>query len=229
MKKLVRCAALLAAVVFASCDNKGNSYDFAQILYPNGGYALLYADETSDSLRFATTYDWTLSNVPDWMHINPDSMAGHVPSGYFMYTRIMIGFDVNRTDTVRTGVVHFNADGKTLQVVYNQLGYLNVSRPGLVNNRFEARDSARQVRDSLVFTTYGDGWTLAFEGERPEWIDWETGTVTTGKAGKHSVAYTLKPNTSEKERTAVLQLTSKGVTTDIHVRQYGLKQEDSEE
>ena len=43
------------------------------------------------------------------------------------------------------------------------------------------------------------------------------------------MAYTLEPNTTTEERAAVLQLTSKGVTTDIRVLQDGQKKEEDEE
>ena len=229
MKKFFGCAALLAGVVFASCDNKENSYNFVSIVYPAAGEAVLYADQTSDSLRFVTTYDWSLALMADWMHAEGEAMAGEVPAGYFLNQKMNLQFDVNLTDTVRVGFVYLYADGKQFGTYYTQKHYLNVTHPFSPDGSFVLEDSAMQVRDSLVFTTYGDGWTLAFKGERPSWIDFEAGAATTGKAGKHSVAYTLEPNTSENERTAVLQLTSKGVTTDIRVRQYGLKQEGSEE
>ena len=36
MKKFIWSAIVCAAAVFAACDNKGNSYEFAQIVYPVG-------------------------------------------------------------------------------------------------------------------------------------------------------------------------------------------------
>lgn len=222
MKKFIGCSIVCAALLLAACDNKENSYEFAQIVYPEGE-SVLYADEGLDTLKFATTYDWTLSGVPGWMHISPDSMAGTVPDGYYMVNRILISVDANQTDTLRSAIIYFNADGKSLGAYYTQLHYLNISRPARQNYRFELQDTARQVRDSVVFTTYSNDWTLAFQGEQPTWIAFEEGEATSGRAGKHSVAYTLEPNTSTAERTAVLRLTSRGVSSDIRIRQLGQK------
>ena len=44
MKKVVGFSVALAAVLFAACDNKENSYNFAQIIYPSGYGSVLYAD-----------------------------------------------------------------------------------------------------------------------------------------------------------------------------------------
>ena len=46
MKKVVGFSVALAAVLFAACDNKENSYNFAQIIYPSGYGSVLYADQT---------------------------------------------------------------------------------------------------------------------------------------------------------------------------------------
>ena len=75
MKKVIGFSVALAAVLFAACDNKENSYNFAQIIYPSGYGSVLYADQTVDSLRFATTFDWSISVPANWMHVNEDSMA----------------------------------------------------------------------------------------------------------------------------------------------------------
>ena len=226
MKKSVWFSAAFGLMLFAACDNKENSYEFAQILYPDGYGSVLYADETTDSLRFATTYDWTLSNVPGWMHIHPDSLAGTVPDGYFLVNRIFITVDPNDTDTLRTANIYFNADGKSLITSYTQVHYLEVKRPERRNYLFELQDTARQVRDSLVFVTHSHDWSLAFQDETPSWIALEEDAPTSGRAGEHTVAYTLEPNLSESERVAVFRLTSRGVSTDIRVKQLGLKKQD---
>ena len=48
MKKVIGFSVALAAVLFAACDNKENSYNFAQIIYPSGYGSVLYADQTVD-------------------------------------------------------------------------------------------------------------------------------------------------------------------------------------
>lgn len=87
-----------------------------------------------------------------------------------MVKRLNVDLDVNNTDTVRTGYIYFHADGKTLVTSYTQYHYLNIERPVRRNYQFTLQDTARQVRDSLIFQTYGDDWTLAFKGEAPAWV-----------------------------------------------------------
>ncbi len=223
MKKMVRFSAALAVVLFAACNDKDNTFDFAQILYPSGYGSRLYADQTVDTLIFASTYDWSISVPAEWMHVSEDSMDGTVPDGYYMVEKIRVKLDVNNTDTVRTGYIYFHADGNTLPVPYTQYHYLNIERPTRDNYRFTLQDTARQERDSVTFQTYGNGWTLAFKGEKPEWLHWVDGAYTTGRAGRYTVIYLLDPNTTKEERRAVLELKSRGVATDILIRQLGLK------
>ena len=99
MKKIALLSVAAAALLFSACEKKGNSYEFAQILYPSYSGKLLYADQTEDSIKFATTFDWTLSLGADWVSANPDSMYGVVPDGYYMINKVPLHFEVNTTDT----------------------------------------------------------------------------------------------------------------------------------
>ncbi len=219
MKKSFGILLALAMGLFASCDKKEISYNFAQFIYPNS-YAYVYADQTTDTLKFTTTYDWSLTLSADWMSINADSMQGTVPQGYYVVSKLNVYFDVNNTDSVRGGFVYLHADANTLSAAFVQLGYLNVQRPTGRNGQFEQVDTARQVRDSVVFRTYSNDWTLAFSGD-PSWVRLSDDATVSGDAGTYTVAYLLDENTSADERSAVLQLQSRGVTTDISIRQLG--------
>lgn len=218
MKKFIVCSCAVLSILFAACDKKGNTYEFAQILYPDYSGGLVYADQTQDSLKFATTYDWSLSYTEDWLSISPDSMSGTVPDGYYMINKVKVHFNVNNTDTVRVAVVNFNADGKTLSSFYQQVHYLNIQNPVRKNYQFLLTDSATQLKDSIVFRTYGS-WTLTFDEAQPEWISWKEGTSLSGNPGKHILFYNLTNNTGENDREAVLSLQSNGVTTKIKVKQ----------
>ena len=222
MKKVIGISVALAAVLFSACDEKENSYSFVQIIYPRGS-SVLFADQTEDSLRFATTYDWSLSVSCDWIHLNTDSTSGAVPPGYYLMNKLDVYLDVNNTGAVRTGYIDLDADGKTFKTSYVQYHYLNIERPVRADDQFALQDTARQVSDSLVFQTYGDDWTLAFKGEAPAWVRLADGAATSGRAGKYTVHYQLDQNTMAAERTAVLELKSRGVSTDIRIKQLGLK------
>lgn len=223
MKRFLWFWAVVPAVVFTACEKTGNRYDFAQILYPSSYGATLYADQTSDTLCFLTTYDWTLSTPDDWVHIAPDSVAGTVPSGYYTMNKVWLGFDANTTDTSRVAALYFNADGKSLVSFYGQVHYLNITRPQRRQYQFLQTDSATQTRDSLMFRTYADQWTLAFRDGQPSWMRLAEDAAATGRAGAYKVFYELDPNTTGAERTTCLQLTSRGVTTEIKIRQTAAK------
>lgn len=222
MKKITLFSVAVAALLFTACEKKGNSYEFAQILYPSYAGKLLYADQTEDSIKFATTFDWTLSLGADWVSANPDSMYGVVPDGYYMINKVPLHFDVNTTDTARTTTVGFNADGKTLLSYYKQVHYLNIKRPLRQNYEFLLTDSAYRQKDSIMFTVYG-AWTLAFKGETPDWVKFDENTAMSGKAGTYKLIYTIEPNASDETRNTVLSLTSKSVVTDIKIRQLSNK------
>lgn len=222
MKKFFGLYAAAFAALFASCDKTGNSYDFAQILYPSSYGATIYADQQRDTLTFATTYDWTLGCSDNWVSIAPDSMSGTVPNGYYMVNKVWVKFDANTTDTSRVAVVSFNADGKSLAAIYGQLHYLNITRPERRQYQFQLTDTATQLRDSIMFRTYSDDWTLSFKGEQPSWVRFADDAVTTGRAGAYKVFCELEPNTSENERVAWVELKSRGVATDIKIRQEGV-------
>lgn len=222
MKKVLGFSIAWAAVLFAACDNKENSYNFAQIVYPGEQPASVFADQTVDTLRFLTTYDWSISESVDWLHIDADSTAGVVPGGFFMSGKVKVMFDVNNTGETRTGIVNLHANGETLGGVYVQYAYLDVRRP-VINREggYVLRDTANQVRDSIEFRTYSDGWTLAFDGQAPTWVRLADGAPATGRAGKYIVPYVLEKNPTSEERTAVLRLTSAGVSADIQIKQEG--------
>lgn len=222
MKKLAWLSVAFATFLFTACDKKENSYNFAQILYPGLAGSVIYADQTLDSIKFATTYDWSLSCTADWLHINPDSAMGTVPSGYYLVKKIILKTDVNLTDTVRSTLINFHADGKVLVSGYTQLHYLNIERPVRERYEFVLTDTARQEKDSIMFRTYGD-WTLEFDGEAPTWVRCKEGSPTSGTAGAHKVCYTLDENKTTEPRTAIVNLKSKGVTTKIKIKQLSPK------
>lgn len=212
---------LLIVVLFVGCNEKDPSYDFAQIYYPSGTGLSIYADDLQDSLKFATTYDWLLTTSDSWLSIDADTLGGVVPDGYYMVQEYAVNFEPNTTDTVRLGYVYFHADGKVLMTCYMQYHYLDIDRPSRRNYRYELTDSATQDRDSIIFNTYSDDWTLAFSDSTVEWVRLADDAKTTGKAGSFTAGLKLDKNETTSTREAVLQLVSAGVVCDITVKQTG--------
>lgn len=234
MKKIFLVFVSVLVLGLTSCEKKGNSYEFAYVLYPEPS-SLLYADQTVDSLKFSTTFDWSLACSQDWLHFKSDSVAGTVHKGTYVIEKLMLQFDANTTDTLRHAIVNLYANGNTLGAVYYQLPILNITIPSVENlytnkkDNFILTDSAGQQRDSIVFCTYGE-WTLTFDEVTPDWLHWVEGTSLTGNPGTHKLYFLLDENTDEQEREAVLNLSSKGVTTPITIKQLARdKEEGSEE
>lgn len=220
MRKLVGLCLAAFMALFVSCKKNEISHYFVEILHPTGFGAMIYADQTEDRLSFVTTYDWNLSISDDWLRVNPDSMAGLVPEGYYMSCNLRVNMDVNNTGKPRTGYIYFNAEGKTLATMYSQAHFLHVKRPMRLDDEFVLQNRYDQASDSIFFKTYSDDWTFSFKGEQPEWIELTTDAPTSGVAGDYKVKYLLKPNKTAEPRTAVFQLQSAGIVTDIKVIQF---------
>ena len=220
MRKYVGLFVAALTLLFVSCKKNESSYYFVEILHPGAYGSAIYADQTEDRFSFVTTYDWNLSISDDWLKVNPDSMAGEVPAGYYMTCNLKVKVDVNDTDTIRTGYIFFNAEGNSLATMYTQAHFLHIMRPMRMDYQFAMRHTYDHEKDSIQFKTYSNDWSLTFKGEKPEWIELASDAVTSGVAGEYKVKYHLSKNETEEDRTAVLQLKSAGVVTDIKVIQY---------
>lgn len=229
MKKIFLVFVSVLVLGLTSCEKKGNTYEFAYILYPKPS-SWLYADQTVDSLKFSTTYDWSLDCYQDWLHFDSKSVTGTVPKGSYVIEKTLLQLDVNTTDTLRHAFVNFHANGNTLGAVYYQLPILNITIPSVkdpyINKKdnFILTDSAGQQRDSIVFCTYGE-WTLAFDDVTPDWVHWEEGTSLAGNQGTHKLYFIIDENKEVQEREAILNLSSKGVTTPITIKQLAKEEE----
>lgn len=221
MKKTMFVALLTGVALLSSCDKKENSYEFASIIYPGYSTAKVYADQSCDSLKFATTYNWSLQTSDEWITLPADSTSGTVPEGYYWVNKMNVYFTPNTTGKTRVGYVYFNADNKTVGCAYGQLHYLNIKHPAIdSDSKFLLTDTALQERDSLVFTTYAHNWTLTMDGAQENtWLTLATEIPAATRSGEHTIAYTLTPNKTGESRSATFKLTSAGVTTEITVKQ----------
>lgn len=218
-KTLLALTGLLSLATLTSCD-KGNEYHSTAIYYPSSGRAMVYADQTADSLQFVSTESWQLTSNASWCTI---------PSAYSKFTNPVanalvefscpINFEPNQTGDWRLAIVTIGAGEYTTQTGYYQAPHLHLLRPGRAYNAdgfptelVALTDSATWTTDSVKFETFGS-WTLQAQGELLEPLQ------TTGPAGTHTVRFALKPNTTDVQRTDTLLLTSRGVTDKIPVVQ----------
>lgn len=213
----------LLGITLASCMNE-SEYHTTTIYYPSSGRTLVYADQPSDTIWFATTESWTVTSNSGWCTI--DNYIAQMTNPYtnaLVETSGNIYFEPNLTGDWRYAIVSVNGGDYIAQVAYYQAPFLHLTRPGRYYNEngfptdlVELTDSATWTTDSVTFETFGP-WTLSAQGVllEPE--------VTEGEAGKHTVRFSFPQNPLTEDRKDTLLLTSRGVTDKIPVRQLALK------
>lgn len=198
---------------------------------------ILYADQTSDSLRFYTFDSWSVTPEADWITIEGDS---HAKINYDYNKRylcnVLVSFKPNTTGRTRYSSVLVESYDYSYSAPFVQLGMLDVTRPVYTADTwvdepskipdvayFILTDSANWTSDSICFNVRNK-WRLEFaDGNEPDWLSLEK---TADLPGKHNVKLTLSENTdTENGREAKLRLTSGAVSNIITVRQLPAKEE----
>ena len=213
---------LVVAVIVAAACNKEPENHLMRIEYPTTGMALIYADQTEDSVSFVTTESWRIISTQPWCYVAEGRNAFTNPyEGYFVLFTVPVQFSPNTTSSYRTALLNVEGGEYTSTACYVQTDFLNITRPGryiysdLSGDSIRTlTDSAFVVRDSITFTTYG-GWTLT--ASNGSWIHLQQ---SEGNAGQHTVQINLDPNTTSEDRRDTLWLTSKGVKDYIPCLQY---------
>ena len=200
-----------------------------QLLLENS-FTTLYADQTIDSVVFYTFDSWSVVSAADWLTIDGPS-EGKIQYNNSRRYRCRAGLVVspNTTEVTRVGKVHVNSYKYPGNFVRLQYGYLNISRPLCTVEEFmdEAQTVPKKVHHTLTVNAQTDEdslcfvvqnyWSLAFEGETPEWLTLEK---TQGERGKNSVKLSFSENTdATKTREAKLRLTSGQVSNLITIQQ----------
>ncbi|MCM1107532.1 MAG: hypothetical protein NC388_00590 [Clostridium sp.] len=213
MKKFVLYSSLAAAVMCVACDPVENTFHRTAIYHPFNGASVLYADQTRDSLSFLSFDSYTITVNSDWLHANESDLKGEVPAGAYVEGSIYFTVDPNTTGKTRDCSVVLNSYGYDFQAYYRQLPYLRVIRPSMnTEGEYSRTVKFDAEKDSLVFHPHGN-WTLAIDGEKPEWMEWQEGTSMSGVAGEHKAVFTLRKNTTLDSRRVKFILTSNGVST----------------
>lgn len=205
------------------------------ILHPSGVDAL-YADQTSDSVIFASfdSYD-VKSYTASWIKVldspkYPSKMK--IPNDYYTFYRLRVDLEIepNTTNEVRTGAVSVRSYGMddwdyTVTAFYHQLAWHDILHPTpsytyddgkITACLFESKDSAMQIVDTLRFCAH-DKWTLT----QPEG-SFVTSPRLSGEAGNHTLILNVEPNPSKESRSVEFTLTSaNGATTPIRFKQAG--------
>ena len=232
MKKYLLLAVVTATILLTAC-NKESSYHTLGIVYPQQT-GVVFADQKVDSIIFQTTDNFKLDPLNNWILIDDSLRYVQVPNVYrLIYVLTFpVRFEANTTGDIRHGQVSLQSTGdndwnQTATANYSQVPWHNIQRPApaysydnnlITGAKFELTDSATQACDTLRFTAYDD-WTLTdAEFAHP--------TITKGFAGKNIVILSIDPNATTEERTTTITLASRGVKTNISVKQEGTKVED---
>ena len=230
MKKYLLLAVVTATILFTACNKESNFHTLG-IVYPQQT-GVVYADQKMDSIVFQTTDNFRLDPLNNWILIDDSLRYVQVENVYrLIYVlSLPIRFEPNTTGEIRYGEVRLQSSGdndwdQSATASYTQLYWHDIQRPEpaysydnyiITGAKFELTDSATQVCDTLRFTTY-DNWTLSdCEFAHP--------SITKGFAGKHIVLLAIDPNTTTEERNATITLESRGVKTNILVKQEGNKE-----
>jgi hypothetical protein len=210
----------VAATMIISCGK--NESHYTEVYYPTNRSLLVMADQTADSLIFASTDSWTLTSNADWCTFDSEykSYTNKYENTWVQFS-VPLTFTPNRTGKVRDAVVLIDGGQSTNAAYYVQVPYLGISRPmRFVSNEtlmpteiLTLNLTASSVADSVAFVVYGD-WTLqALQGQ------WLTPSATSGRKGTCKVFLDIDSNTTEAERRDTLLLTSNGVMDSIFVVQ----------
>lgn len=213
MKKLLFMLPLMAIILMMGCSKK-NDYHMSRFLRPDNGALYVYADQEWDSVSFETTESYNLSSNVSWFKVPDEYSSFKNPyTDAVVLSYAWLQFEPNTTGEMRYGLLHLAAGDYSVDATVIQLPFLNVTYPvrqGYVLSPLLI--DATATSSALAFTVYSN-WTLSTD------CDWLTFEATSGAAGERSVIITTGLNTTDQDRTAKVQLTSRGVTQEITVTQ----------
>ena len=234
MKKLFfPLAALLLTLTACNSEN-----EFHQTSFNKNGITM-YADQPKDSVILYYADNWTaVLNDASWLSLlevvkndqgeilsetKISTLKGTMEQGaMLMAVPIYVTAEPNTSGRTRYTnlLVHSHEEGA---ITVTQLPVLNITYPYYSfkegteftrdNILFISEYNAKATEGKVIFTIYRDDATLTSDQE------WCVPEESTFKAGKHEVAITLQPNTTGEKRTAILTLTSGGISCSITINQ----------
>ena len=216
---------LAAGILLLMGCNKNTSSHYTEIGYPSSHFALVLADQKTDSIVFSSTDSWTLSWTDhDWCSIDPeDTQFTNKYGNAWVVQRIILTFQPNTTGKARQTTVKIDGGESSNFAMYGQVGFLGITRPTRIYANDLSSDTivsltmnAGSEQDSVAFKVFGD-WTLT-----PKDGSWLTLSRTSGAPGSQLVYITPAENASTEERRDTLLLTSNGVVDFIPLIQKGV-------
>jgi formylglycine-generating enzyme required for sulfatase activity len=175
----------------------------------------LLADETSATIDFTATKDWTIAETPAWMTVSLTD--GHAGSN-----SITVTLTPNTDEADRTATIAINTKNNHLAISITQ----KKAYPPELELAADADEIitlfADETSATIDFTATKD-WTVA---ETPAWM---TVSLTDGHAGGNSITVTLTPNTDGVDRTATIAINTENNHLAIPITQKNVKTDGNEE
>ena len=204
----------VATLAFVACNNES---EFHQT-YMAKQYQVVYADQTLDSVRYATTETHTISSDASWCtpidqyqaSINKQIEAH--PGIYEL--AVYLNMKVNTTGKLRTAKITVNGGQYTASAMVIQLANLEVERPQVTLSPDLSGDTISTLglqglanTDSIIFHTQYP-WTLSVpEGS------FITLRKTSGEAGRNVVFFDYPKNPLTEARQEIITLKAFPTTT----------------
>lgn len=224
----------LVAVAFAACNKDTYQHGTGLIRPQAGSYALVFADQTLDSVCFYTYDSYAVTTDASYVTVDSKLGAMKVVNNYWncWEFHVPLTFTPNTTGETREAIIKVNSYGEddwnaTLNAGFLQLPTHNIVHPAPDYGKyetypkkvtFELKDSADVALDSLKFYAF-DAWTLSQEGESFVHMD-----KSSGSKGTNVVKLTLDAYMGKTDRSTRLTLkSSNGVATEIKVTQLAVK------
>lgn len=223
MKKLGFIIIVVLLGCFAAC-NKDTEYHQTRFLRPSDTPLLVYADQEWDSIAFQTTESFELSTNVAWCKVDERYKSLDIPySNALVDCYAWLQFEPNTTGESRYAIVHLGAGDYSIDGFIVQYPFLCITSPtrygeGLTPLTFNYNETQKDI----TFTAFGE-WTIA-QKEPAAWVT-QLSRIQGGE-GDATVTVTLETNTTGADRSAIVTLTSRGVSEDITITQYKQPEEE---
>ena len=154
LKNLFLGSFALTAMLFAqSCDDKNDGPTGAPSIELSTQTLDFEKDGGSQTIKLTATRDWNVTNVPDWIAVDPKS--GNPAENKEVTVTVLENTGIDRTQDIKFTI---GFDGKTLTV--NQKGTGSASEMIVYHNDFD-KEKATQTDKKWPFLDSFEGWKNA--------------------------------------------------------------------
>lgn len=152
LKNLFLGSFALTAMLFAqSCDDKNDGPTGAPSIELSTQTLDFEKDDGSQTIKLTATRDWNVTNVPDWIAVDPKS--GNPAENKEVTITVLENTGMDRSQDIKFTI---GFDGKTLTV--NQKGTGSASEVVVYHNDFDKELAVKGESDWKTYLDSFDGW-----------------------------------------------------------------------